>query len=354
LIALAIFAYTNLEIYPQTVPKAPPRHIRANDFFALETWLSKTGHPVRTIQWGDAARILRAPEKTVYVEASSFDPEGAAEPLKPWMEAGGWLIFSTGNVFLTEGMSLLEFLESFGIACKTPDDSSLEKGGDDAAEPLSGEKGPDFHPLVWFELMDAAGEPDLTITENWQGEQRIMLVRIPQGAGGLAVFGPARFMENEYLKRETNARLAWDLTGARAGGEEPGLLFIRGQAPVKSLFGRLAERGNLLPLGLSLLILIGVGFWMVVPGFGLVFQEKNSPGRPIGERFRTELRFLKKYQALEIYLELYIHEIKRKLRGREAAPELAAIEQALAKKGRLSCRQIVRSLQILETILESL
>jgi hypothetical protein len=351
LIVLAIFAYTNLEIYPETVQQKPARHVRANNLFALETWLSKTGHPARTIKGGNAARILLAPEKTVFVRPAAFDWKGAAETLNPWMEAGGWLLVSTGPSRY-EGEEFQTFLGSFGIAVERSDDAGTEKSEDGGTEPPSGGQ-PDFYPLIHLRLTEAAGEAS-TIIERWHDEQVIRLVQIPRGAGGLVVFGPPRFMENEYLEREVNARLAWDLTGARAGEEAPGLLIIRENAPVKSFFGRLADRGNFLPLGVSLLILIVLGFWAVIPGFGLVFQEKESPGRPIRERFRAELRFLKKYHALETYLELYLGEIKRKLRGREPEPELEAIEAALRKKGRLTSTRIVRALQNLETLMERL
>jgi hypothetical protein len=379
LLGLAVFAYTSLEIYPVTVYKSPSRQVLVNDFFALEQWLAKTGHPVRRLKRGNAARIVSAPEKTVYVQADVFDWEGAAEPLKAWMEAGGFLFVSV-EPYADEDEDFHAFLESFGISAgwseKDPEtdessedsgyeeaegkniepfseDSGYEETADESMEPLPGDS-PDFYYLIQFELSEAAGASAFTLVEQKFGKPLVRLVQIPLGAGALTCTGPPQFMENDYLDREVNARLAWDLTGARAGEENPGLLFIRGKAQVKSLFGKLADRGNFLPLGVSVLVLLFVGFWMVIPPFGLVFPEQTGPGRPIRDRFRAEIRFLKKYGALETYLELYLEEIKRKLRGREPAPEMEAIEQALREKGRLPRREIIRSLQILKTIMESL
>jgi hypothetical protein len=362
LLALAFIVYTSLEIYPVTVYKSPSRQVLVNNFFALEQWLAKTGHPVRTLKRGNAARIISAPEKTVFVQTDVFNWEGAAEPLKQWMEAGGFLLVSV-EFSWDEDEEFQAFLESFGISAGWSDeapetdedfgDAGYEEAEDESLEQLSLDS-PDFYHLIQFELSEAAGASAFTIEEPGPEKPLVRLVQIPLGAGALTCTDPPRFMENDYLDREVNARLAWGLTGARAGEENPGLLFIRGRGQVKSLFGKLADQGNFLPLGVSLLILIAVGFWMVIPPFGLVFPGQTSPGRPIRDRFRAEILFLKKYRALEMYLELYLEEIKRKLRGREPGPEMEAIEQALREKGRLPCREIIRSLQILKTLRESL
>jgi hypothetical protein len=352
-VLLAVFAYTNLEIVPTTVHQPPSRRVRGNDFFALEKWLSRTGHPVRTLRRGNASRIISALEKTVFVQSTVFDWEGAREPLASWMEGGGILIVSTGPHPGNE-TELQDFLKGFGIGFVNAVDTVLEEAYAEAAK--NGQTGsingaaledlPDFFTPFYFSLTKEAEQGAFIIKEG--PAMAVRLIRMPVGAGALILFGPPLFMENEYLNREANAQLAWELSGGLTGTENPGLLFIRGKIPVKSLFGRLAERGNFFPLAVSLLILLAVGFWMVVPVFGLVFQEKDSPGRPIRERFLAEIRFLKKYHALGTYLELYLHEIKRKFRGREPPPELKSIEQSLREKGRLSDRQIVRALQILE------
>jgi hypothetical protein len=273
----------------------------------------------------------------VFLHTTACAWAGAAAPLAGWMAGGGILLVSTG-ADPGEETEFQSFLGSFGIETENFDGPDTDTG--------KAEDFPDFFTPVHFSLTKEAERGAFTIkTDN---PTVIRLIRMPVGAGALVLFGPPLFMGNEYLERESNARLAWNITAGLTGVENPGLLFIRGKRPVKSLSGRLAERGNFFPLGVSLLILLAVGFWMVIPVFGLVFQEKNVPTRPIRERFLAEIRFLKKYHALETYLELYLREIKRKFRGREPPPELEAIEQSLREKGRLPYRQIVQSLQILE------
>jgi hypothetical protein len=350
---LAVFAYTNLEIYPRTVYRPPSRQVRVNDFFALETWLARTGRQVYTAAGGDVSRITGASAKTAFIQASAFDWNGAAGPLKNWMAAGGFLVISLEPP-LDEDEELGAFLAEFGVqAVLSGESGNTPGGGDDGmdeAVPFS-RPFPDFDGLVQFDIMEKTGDTVFTIKE---AGTIIRLIRIPLGAGALTLTGGSRFMENDYLIREVNARLAWDLTGARAKQDNPGLLFIRGNRQVKSLFGKLADRGNFFPLGLSALALVIVGFWMLIPPFGLLFQEQFSPGRPIRDRFLAETRFLKKYRVLEPYLEIYIQEIRQKLRGREPAPELEAIEKSLREREHLSYRNIIRDLQILETMMERL
>jgi hypothetical protein len=346
LLILAVFAFTSLEIYENTVYRSPSRQALVNNFFALEQWLAKTGHPVRRLAEGNAGHILGAPEKAVFVQSDAFDWEGSLEPLKQWMEAGGFLLvhadYEAENGFW-------RFLENFGVSVFPSDNSPEEYYSTAAAEGLS------VAAFYWgseFGLSEEAEASAFTLVERWPGGQAIRLVQIPVGAGALTFIGWPRFMGNRFLKEEVNARLAWDLTGARTGKENPGVLFIRRiteRAPGKSLFGRLADRGNFFPLGLSALVLVVIGFWMVIPPFGLVFSEQKSPVRPILDRFRAEIQFLKKYRALETYPELYLKEIKQRLRGREPPPGVEAVEQALRKKGRLSYSEIVWSLQILRT-----
>lgn len=359
-VLLAIFAYTNLEIYPRTEYKSPSSQVQSNDFFALETWLAKTGRRVSMVSEGDASRIIRASEKTVFVQASAFNWNGAEEPLKNWMAAGGFLVVSLEPP-LDEDEELDAFLAGFGVSAVFSGDSGSIAEGEDAAGidealPLSGpppdlDALPDFDGLVQFTITEETGDPVFTIKE---AGTIIRLIQIPVGAGALTLIGRPWFMENDFLSGEANARLAWDLTGARAQEDNPGLLFIRGGRKVKSLFGKLADRGNFLPLGVSALALIVVGFWMLIPPFGLVFQEQISPGRPIRECFLAETRFLKRYGALETYLETYIREIRRKLRGRKPALELEFIEKSLRERKHLSYRDSIRYLRILETMMERL
>jgi hypothetical protein len=218
----------------------------------------------------------------------------------------------------------------------------------DAEDQTQTDPHPDFDWDIYFTYDGIA--PSVTMEDP---EGIIRLIKINMGQGAVTVIGEPLFMYNDYLEDgELNARLSWDLTGASSDGDNPGVRFIRGKKAVKSLFGKLADRGNFLPLGLSALILVVAGFWMAVPSFGLLFREKEQPARSIGERFLAETRFLKKYHSLETYTEIYLREIKAKNRGPH--PELESIENVLKKGKGLRYNDIIRSLKICQAIMERL
>jgi hypothetical protein len=368
LITLGILAYANLEIYPRQVPVFPSRDVIANDYFALERWLAKTGHPVRVEKRGNLFRIVSGAEKTVFIRASACAWENAETILMPWIERGGFLVISLEYDFYDN--NLTGFLAGLGI---TEDDYTSEESenndqqetadtltgaGDPSDNPAEAAPVPDFDRSIRFFIDKTktadAGAGIFTIKDE-SGD--IRLARFPLGEGALVVIGSPLFMFNRHLEREINARLAWDLTGGRASAENPGLLFIREKRVTKGLFGKIADRGNFFPLAASALILIILGFWMVIPVFGLVFSERQSRARPIRERFLAEIRFLKKYNALQSYLETYIRELK--LRGREN--DIAEIEDALQpdrhglSKGKtVKYRDIINGLRKLESLTERL
>jgi hypothetical protein len=157
-------------------------------------------------------------------------------------------------------------------------------------------------------------------------------VHINIGGGTLTVTGTPVFMYNSSLYRESSAELAWALTGARTD-ENSGLLFIRDRRMAQGLFGKIAQRGNFLPLAVSVLLVIVCGFWMVIPLCGPVHDEKKPVARPLRQRFGAEIRFLSKYNALESYLHVYLSRLGPLSGAPEPVDEeIRLIEQALKEK----------------------
>ena len=266
-VALGFFVYRTLEIYPRRVVSGPSAEVLANRYFALERWLNETGRPVRVERRGSASIIAAAPERVIMVYSSAIVWTDAQGIIFPWIDQGGFLLIILDDFYADN--ALLEFLNDFGI--------------------------------------------DIN---NWQNPPE--LAEVPIGKGALTVIGNPRFMHNYNLRTDSNADLAWSLTGARtaepesalASGDNPGVLFIRERYVSRNLFGRIMERGNLVPVIISTIFVIILGFWMVIPVFGLVFTERQKSSKPIRERFLAEIRFLKKHKALHHYVDVYKRELK--------------------------------------------
>ncbi|MDR1106785.1 MAG: hypothetical protein LBL44_10550 [Treponema sp.] len=348
---LGIIAYTQFEIRPVKKGFSASREVRANELAALERWLNANGHPVRRMQEGDPYSVLQAAEKTVFVDAGAFAWYSGSEGLATWIRDGGSLIVSL-NYAPGEGDSLAAFLESFGIAVEeypfpSSEDEEDASPGAFASGMFPGISGEGEHPYFDYRIRFVIHNVPGVTSSVVAVDGNIRLAVISAGEGMLTVIGAPWFMANSYIAEEVNARLAWELFDA----EEGGVLFIRGRRAVKSFFGKFAERGDFRPFVLSLLVLVTAGFWMVIPRFGLVRDEKEVSLRPIEERFRAEVRFLKKYDSLAVYLDSYIRELRRiiRLRGGTAETgEIGRIGAALDSGKNMRYGEIIRDLLILE------
>jgi len=174
---------------------------------------------------------------------------------------------------------------------------------------------PDFDHDLSFELAEGV---EAVALKDWTGLTR--LVEVKRGKGRLVVSGQPRFLLSPYIGDAPNARLAWAIFGTGEGdppSREEACLFIRGNLKTNGLLGSLWQQGNLNVLLVSLAVLLVIGFWMVIPIFGLVRDNEQTRGKPLRERFLAEGRFLKRYGALELYRMAYVKEIRRRLGRKE-------------------------------------
>ncbi|MDR3167002.1 MAG: hypothetical protein LBT93_03580 [Treponema sp.] len=366
LVILGIFAYTQLEIYPRFRELGPSREALGNEYLALERWLMRTGRSLRTVPQGTPKLILEAPERTVFVQRSFFTWSGdAGELLFPWIEGGGSLILVLDTPWYKEKKGgFASFLNSLGITWTYGEDQNI---------PAAYSGDPDFDRETLLHLSgEALPEKNLALTDHGG---IIRLVRISRGRGSVTVTGIPYFMQNSRLERHPNAVTAWNLFSTGDAGENPGVLFIRGKETAASFRGKLAERGNFTFLIISIPLVLAIGFWMVLPGFGPVLRDEAEPLYSLRERFFAEGRFLKKYGALDTYLAVYVREIKFRLKAGEDAepedlaarilkiqgerdlpgvfpPDLQALTDALQPDKKRGGREFVKNLVILEHVLE--
>ena len=324
-VLLALFAialYSLFEIQPMTRRLPPSRDARINEYLALDRWLQSSGLTVRTESSANLSMLLGAEERQIFIQASLFRwTDEAVEYLVRWIEEGGSLFLAldysrehfTGHSqdWHNEGPMLL--LGVFGIEAEPESSMSAYRHETD----LWFTDFPNYDSRVSFIVINNVVNEQPLILNDSSGHTR--LVQIKRGDGKLTVSGRPLFLLSSNLDRAPNARLAWALFAtdsvpeATLNGEEAGWLFIRGLTRTQGLFGSLFRQGNLVALIVSLLVLLLTGFWAVIPAFGLLRGDDEKPLRPLRERFLTEGRFLKRYDALGFYRAVYIKEIKRRL-----------------------------------------
>jgi hypothetical protein len=308
-IAYICWSIFEIEEVDDWVP--PAREALFNRYLALDRWLTQTGHPVRLADSGDYETFASVGEQTIFIQASLFtwSPE-AADFLLSWVENGGILVLALDSTWVLEEDDLAEFLGRLDISAA--DTSANRSYRYSASEPRLDRD-------IAFEVPEA--NADFLTMKDPDGFTR--LVQIRRGKGKITVTGDFWFMNSHNLKETPNAWLAWNLLAESSGvhGGDPGVFFIRDfqsrRQSETGLFGRLFERGNFFAPLFSALVLIVAGFWAAFSVFGVVREDVSRPGKPLRERFRAEAVFLKRFGALDSYLDAYRAEIKRKLLRKE-------------------------------------
>ncbi|MDR1315539.1 MAG: hypothetical protein LBK13_01590 [Spirochaetales bacterium] len=359
LLALGMYAASEyFEISPESVREGPSAKARANAYLALERWLEETGHPVEVLIEKPGESVFSGP-KILCVQASgSAWEENVTAGIFSWVRGGGFL-FLYGDRPALENAAVKNFLKELGVRIQT-------LSGGDGFRQRGNKDFPDFDPrLIVKPVKENPNRPRMKCYKDSGGY--IRLISVSMGKGAVAVCGDPLFMRSRSLWKKENARLAWELTGARDTAGE-GIIFIRGRNEKDSMYGALAAKGRLLFVIISAGILAVTGFWMVIPVFGRIKNDLERPGRPLRERFLAEGRFLKKFGALESYLEMYRKEIQFKSRlGSEADPQVLArrlaplcgmdeqiIRKALMPRKNVKFREFIKQTKILKTLWEKI
>lgn len=367
-ILVGVFCYTQLEIVPSTRWESPSREVQANRFYALEKWLEAEGRPARHLSTGNLETIINATEKIIFVENSRFSWSYYPAALLPWIRNGGTLIISLDSYI---NFQLEELMKSLGVhassfydygdiedsgeetSTEETDNSAAEQDGEAANQTDEAEATPAFDWSMSFKITAAENPADRTLVMS--EDKEIKLVKLELGKGALIFTGEAFFLSNYSLSEKANMDLAAELFFPK---DKNGVLFIRGLSGDRNVLGNLAERGNPAALIISLVLLIIVGFWMVIPVFGRYKASPEKPGKPLRERFLAEGRFLKKNHALGKYIETYKKELEQKSRSKgivSGAPEdSAAVLDSDSQIKPITFAQFIKEQKTLSEQLEKL
>jgi hypothetical protein len=358
-LALMIFAAVEyFEIYTEPVWEGPSLKAQTNPYLALQLWLEKAGRSVHVMKKADES-IFDQPG-ILCVQASRLAwTENLNAKLFSWVRDGGF-IFLYWDKDLFENTGLKNLLKELGIRVQPA-------SGKQASRRMPDTEGfPDFDQgFILKPVKENPNRPRMVCRKDSGGV--IRLISVPLGKGAIAAGAAPRFMRSRDLKKAENSRLAWELTGAKDIANQ-GIIFIHDRNAKDSMYESFSAKGSLAPLIISALILVIIGFWMVIPVFGRVKEDAQKPGRPLQERFLAEGSFLKKFGALESYLDMYKKEIQFKSRlGEGLDPKSLAgrlaplcgmdertIYEALAPQNGINFREFVKRRKILKTLWERL
>ncbi|MDR0718861.1 MAG: hypothetical protein LBF78_04435 [Treponema sp.] len=350
IIALIFFSFFEIRESPVYFP--PSREARTNQFLALSNWLKGEGFSVRISGKGNLETLLAAREGTIFIRTENMEwPEAVSSFLNLWIEDGGILVLSLDWDF-DENETLAEFVNNLGV------EEEEEEEWEYNYDPLS----PSYGGNISFKEKEGA----LNLKDN---SNYVRLVQLEKGKGKVTVIGWPRFMISNNVGEEPNARLSWYLL-ADNGAQKDGILFIAGKRQADGLVDGLFRRGNLIFVIISALVVIVVGFWQVIPLFGVVRPETLEPGKSLQSRFLAEARFLKSYGGLDSYRFCYIREIKKRLRkediagdGEISAKLPATVKETVKEKKELDAalsaekqkpKYFLKQIRILKIILENL
>jgi hypothetical protein len=311
----------------------PSREAQVNEYLALDRWLRKDGLMVRVETEGDIHTLRSAAEGTILIQSELFDWDTEAiEYLETWVEKGGFLILCLGYYRAWDDDALGGFLNRLGLEADTSwSDTGFvyysESDPQNPAEPRqSVSEVPFFGRNIRFKApplrIDEEEETALILKDE---NDVIRLVQVSRGRGKITVTGRPRFMTSSRLKEEPNARLSWYLLA----GEGRDILFIRGERRGQHIMGRIFQLGNFRGVVISAIVLIIVGFWSVVPRFGVVKGNNERKGKTLTERFHAEGEFFKRFGALDVYQTQYFREIRRRLMKKEHLSDEEVLARAV-------------------------
>lgn len=359
LLVLALIVVTQLEFYEWERWTGPSAEARSNSFYVLGKWLSESGHPARFSPGRTGIGDLSPQEGGLFIQASLFDWEH--EDPRSWVREGGILVVSVdfplyrndkpAEEIPPQVLAMERFFDTLGISIRLPERENEDEGdsGDKWDKEESGFPVYDYN--ISFEPPAPAAGESLILRDP---EGNIRLIRRALGKGQVTVAGACVFMYNYFLDQRANALLAWELTGGSLGPERPGILFVRGRRGSGGIGGILEDRGSMLPPVLSGLVLLITGFWVAFPGFGLPQREESRRRLSITGRFAAEARFLRRYGALGVYLEVYLRELRRRSGGRDLGQEVREAEEALGAGKKTGPRKMAACLKNLMSALERL
>jgi hypothetical protein len=334
------FTFFKIEHYTKYIDSSD--EAKKNKYLAMDKWLKNTGHPVLIHEKGSIKEITEADNKNIIIFASSITDFTTAEFDKLYnivIDGCNLILFLDGpQNNLTD-----DFISRFDIECKffkdfSDDEDEDKNDNNDNKDNKDTEKkknnkiitveGADktvpakniyaqsnFDKQTYFRLLNEVEylyDDEYSELKDNDGHTRLVKVNLKSSV--FIVSGIPYFMKSLLLKK--NNSLAWSISGALDNG---GFTIIRSKEAAagetthdyyaEGFWDLFTQNPAYKTIFFAVIAVIIVGFWITLPSFGKVLEERTLPGKPIKMRFLSEIRFLKRYGALRLYLKPYTDEI---------------------------------------------
>lgn len=309
IVGLSAFAYYKLEYRIEEVDQGFQGEALTNPYLAAEYFLRNMGQKSEKIKlFVDTQKQLENND-TLLVPSSriAFDNRRSTQLLE-WVEAGGHLII-TGKPYLEDESNIRDhILDKLGLYIER---RALKEGQDQDEQPvnLDIEDDDDFWQVDFddYLVVSFAEKFDQDIIWTIVDNDRIHAVQLRLGDGRLTLMSDIRMFRNDYIESYDHAAFLYELTKDQLSSAEAGTFYYSLYEDYISLIKWLWD--NAQPLIISILFIIIIVLWMLIPRFGPLINIHQ----PIRRRFLEHLSASGNYHWRQGHYARLLTEVRKQL-----------------------------------------
>lgn len=281
-VGLSIYAYTQLDYRIEKVDKGFQGEARTNSMLLAEYFLRSMGQDAEEIKlFAPDAKTLKSSDTLMITSnRTGFDQQRAAR-LMQWVESGGHLIITARSI--SDDQRARDFiLDDIGLHVEW---EAFKNTDLEYNDPINAEFGDDFWLLDFSHYLHIVIEDQFDEDVLWtiERDDRLFAIEIAKGDGRLTLIPDINIFRNHNLDQHDHAAFLYSLANEQVRSSDDGVFYY-------SLY---EEHTNLLqwlnqyaaPMMISLVIMIVIAIWMIVPRFGPLINVHQ----PIRRRFLDHL-----------------------------------------------------------------
>ncbi len=309
IIGIGGWAYSQLEYRIEKKDKGYQGEAITNPYLAAEFFLRRMGQAAVKIKLFDTKPLQLSQSDTLMVPSVrlAFDKR-RSEYVLDWVKTGGHLII-TGQVLAESGSTRGDYiLDKLGLGIQR---QVLKEGSSQADTPVSvAIADEDDFWLLDFDDYLSIHKKDIFDSEVvWEiiDDDRMHALQIKIGKGRLTLLSDLRLFRNDYIERYDHAAFLFSLTNDQFMAENTGTFYY-------SLFDDQASLlkwlwSNAWPFMVSLLFLILVVLWMLIPRFGPLINLN----KPVRRQFLEHLTASGNYHWRQGHYNYLLSEVRKQL-----------------------------------------